>query len=84
MSFGKLTLHRFATLVPLFAASIVLASCSQPLIVPAPIAPNGNALTRSDALTPVSSQPEKPPTPVRSANNGTATTISGYALTMDG
>jgi len=84
MSFEKLTLHRFATLVPLFAASIVLASCSQPQNVPAPITLNGNAVTTSDAPAPASSQPETPPPPVNSGHNESATTISGYAMTTDG
>ena len=97
MSFWKLTLNRSSALMPLFAASLaVLASCSQPQIVPAPTTSNGNTVTTPKAPptpvssqpkappTPVNSQPEAPPTPVNSTNNGTLATISGQVVTVSG
>ena len=86
MSFWKLTLNRSSALMPLFAASLaVLASCSQPQIVPAPTTSNGNTVTTPKAPpTPVSSQPKAPPTPVNSTNNGTLATISGQVVTVSG
>ena len=78
MSFWKLTLNRSSALMPLFAASLaVLASCSQPQIVPAPTTSNGNTVTTPKAPpTPVSSQPKAPPTPVSSQPKAPPTPVN--------